>query len=189
MQDEFVKYRQVVTLADGNRVLFRAMTPDDRDAVTRFFAPISQEDARFMWADMTDGAVVDTWVDGLATNQLLPLLAFVNDRIVGNATLHFRGSTGPQRHIADVRIFLSKDYRRRGLGYALLRSAVDMAKRCGLQQLAAAVVADQVSVIHAFQRLGFECRATLPDYFMLPDGETHDVVLLILPLIHKNEEF
>ena len=71
----------------------------------------------------------------------------------------------------------------------MLRALIDLARKCGIQQLVAEVVADQVKVINAFKNLGFEQRATYPNYFMMPDGETHDVVVLILPLVHKREEF
>jgi L-amino acid N-acyltransferase YncA len=75
------------------------------------------------------------------------------------------------------------------LGTALLRAVIDVARKCGLQQLVAEVVADQVKAITAFQQLGFELRANYPDYFMMPDGETHDVAVLILRLTPKREEF
>jgi L-amino acid N-acyltransferase YncA len=137
--------------------------------------------------DVRDTALVTSWTEQINYKQVLPLVAVVNDRIVGDATLHFR--KGPCRHIADVRIFLAKDYRRCGLGSAMLRSVIDLARKTGLQQLVAEVVSDQVKVINAFKQLGFEQRATYPDYFMMPDGETHDVAVLILSLISKKEEF
>jgi len=70
-----------------------------------------------------------------------------------------------------------------------LRGVIDVAKKLGLQQLVAEVVADQVKVITAFKELGFEQRAVYTDYFMMPDGETHDVSVLILPLTKKRDEF
>jgi L-amino acid N-acyltransferase YncA len=71
----------------------------------------------------------------------------------------------------------------------MLRALIDVARKCGIQQLVAEIVADQVKVISAFKALGFEQRATYPDYFMMPDGETHDVVILIFSLGRKHEEF
>jgi L-amino acid N-acyltransferase YncA len=188
MLDEIIKYRQIVTLADGSRVLLRPLTKEDQNALLGLFAPISREDLKFMRSDVTDTAMVAAWVEQLDYSQLLPIVAVVNDRIVGDATVHFRGR-GPQRHIADVRIFLNKEFRRRGLGTAMLRSLIELARKLGLQQLVAEVIADQIKVIHAFQSLGFELRATFPDYFMMPDGETHDVAVLILTLGKKKEEF
>jgi L-amino acid N-acyltransferase YncA len=187
MLNQIGKYRQIVTLADGTRILFRPLVQADKDALIKLFEPISADDHKLMRNDVRDHAIVGAWAEQVDYKRVFPLVAVVNDRIVGDATLHFR--QGPGRHIADVRIFLSKEFRRRGLGTALLRALLEVARKCGLQQLVAEVVADQVKVISAFKVLGFEQCATYPDYFMMPDGETHDVVVLILPLGHKHDEF
>jgi L-amino acid N-acyltransferase YncA len=187
MLDQIAKYRQVVTLADGTRALMRPLTPDDKNALVAMFEPIGPDDFKLMRNDVRDRELVTSWAENVDYKKVLPLVAVVNDRIVGDATLHFR--SGPGRHIADVRIFLSKEFRRRGLGNAMLRAIIDVARKCGLQQLVAEIVADQVKVINAFKQLGFEMRATYPDYFMMPDGETHDVAVLILRLASKRDEF
>ena len=131
--------------------------------------------------------LVASWAENVDYRRVFPLIAVINDRIVGDASLHFR--SGPGRHIADVRIFLAKDFRRCGLGSAMLRALIDIARKMGLQQLVAEIVADQVKVANAFKEQGFESRATYPDYFMMPDGETHDVSVLIRSLVSKHEEF
>lgn len=187
MLDQITKYRQIVTLADGTRVLLRPLMPEDRAGLIALFEPVGPDDYKLMRNDVRNKELVGSWVDHLDYKKVLPIVAVVADRIVGDATLHFRG--GPGRHIADVRIFISKEFRRRGLGTAMLRALIDVARKCGLQLLVAEVVADQVKVINAFKNLGFEQRALYPDYFIMPDGETHDVVVLMLPLVHKREEF
>lgn len=187
MLDQITKYRQIVTLADGTRVLLRPLMPEDRAALIALFEPVGPDDYKLMRNDVRNRELVGSWVDKLDYKKVLPIVAVIAERIVGDATLHFR--TGPGRHIADVRIFLSKEFRRRGLGTAMLRALIDVARKCGLQLLVAEVVADQVKVINAFKNLGFEQRALYPEYFMMPDGETHDVVVLMLSLTHKREEF
>jgi RimJ/RimL family protein N-acetyltransferase len=111
----------------------------------------------------------------------------VGERLVGNATLHFHH--GPARHRAEVRIFLSKEVRRRGLGTRLLQALIDLAKRRNLYLLEAEILADQTNVIKAFKKLGFEQQCNLDDYFMLPDGEFRDVAHLILELRETGGEF
>jgi RimJ/RimL family protein N-acetyltransferase len=66
---------------------------------------------------------------------------------------------------------------------------IDLAKKQNLQALIAEIVIDQTRVIKAFQRLGFALRATYEDYFMLPDGETRDVVVLMLYLRPRGDDF
>jgi L-amino acid N-acyltransferase YncA len=187
MLDAMTKYRQIVTLNNGARVLLRPLTREDKHALVAMFEPIGPDDFKIMRNDVRNRELVGAWADNVDYQRVFPLLAVVGDRIVGDATLHFR--TGPGRHVADVRIFLSKEFRRCGLGSAMLRALVDIARKSGLHQLVAEIVADQVKVISAFKQLGFEQRATYLDYFMMPDGETHDVAVLILSLASKHDEF
>lgn len=187
MPDPIAKYRQVVTLQDGKRVLFRPLTADDKNALIALFEPVGVDDSNLMRNDVHNRSLVASWVDNIDLKKILPLVAVVNDRIVGDATLHFR--SGPGRHLADVRVFISKEFRHCGLGTAMLRALIELARKCGLQQLVAEIVADQVKVISAFKQLGFEHRTTYPDYFMMPDGETHDVAVLILSLSRKRDDF
>jgi L-amino acid N-acyltransferase YncA len=186
MQDQIVKYRQVVTLCDGKRILLRPLVAEDKNALVTLFENAG-DDRLMMYNDVRDRTLVAGWADRIDYRKVLPLVAITNDRMVGDATLHFR--SGPGRHIADIRIFLAKDYRRCGLGGAMLRTLIGMARRMGLQQLVAEIVADQVKVISAFKQLGFEQRALYPDYFMMPDGETCDVAVLVLSLKSRREEF
>ncbi len=187
MLEEITKYRQVVTLADGTRVLLRPLTCEDKAGLVALFEPIADDDLRLMHSNVRDRARVEGWVEHLDYNQILPVVAVVNNRIVGDSTLRFHA--GPERHIADLRIFISKEFRRRGVGTAMLRSVIDLARRCGLKLVVAEVLANQVKTINAFKQLGFEQRAIYPDYFMTPDGETHDVDVLMLSLMPKKEEF
>lgn len=187
MLENIIKYRQITTLSDGTRALLRPLTGEDKNCLIALFDPIAGEDLRLMHSNVRDAELVAGWVDHLNYSKILPLVAVVNSRIVGDATLRFH--TGPERHIGDVRIFISKEFRRRGLGTAMLRSLIELGRKCGLRQLVAEALASQVKTIKAFKELGFELRATYPDYFMTPDGETHDVDVLILSLTPRQEEF
>jgi RimJ/RimL family protein N-acetyltransferase len=180
-------FRQVFTLKDGIRVLIRPLTIDDRQALLDLFTPVSTEDRRYMRDDVSNPAVVNAWIDRLNYDRVLPLVAVVGNRIVGEATLHF--GEGPARHRAELRIFLAKDFRSRGVGSRMLQALVDLAKRRGLYLLTVEVVSDQTHIIRAFQNSGFETKCSFEDYFMLPDGELRDVTMLILRLRATEDEF
>jgi RimJ/RimL family protein N-acetyltransferase len=180
-------YRQVFTLKDGARILLRPLTIDDRQALLELFLPVSVDDLRYMRHNVKDPQVISEWIDGLDYEKVLPLVAVFGSRIVGEATLHF--NQGPDRHRAEVRIFLAKDFRRRGVGSRLLQSAVEMAKRHNLYLLEVEIVSDQNHIIRAFQNAGFEPKCIYEDYFMLPDGDLRDVSHLILKLRASEEAF
>jgi RimJ/RimL family protein N-acetyltransferase len=187
LPEQIKSYRNVVTLRDGAHVLLRAMTLEDQQGLEELFAPLSDDDMLYFRDNVRDRAVIQRWGEDLDYERVLPLLALVRERIVGQATLHF--GRGPKRHLGEVRIFLAKDFRQRGLGSRMLATVIDLAKKEELHALIAEIVIDQTRVIKAFQRLGFTLRATYEDYFMLPDGETRDVVVLMLYLRPRGEDF
>lgn len=180
-------YRQLITLRDGGRVLLRPLMSEDRQALIDLFTPITADDLRFVRHKVNDPILIGKWVDELDYDKVLPLVAVIGDRLVGEATLHF--NRGPARHRAEVRIYLAKEVRRRGVGSRLLEALIDLAKRRNLYLLEAQIINDQVNVIKAFQKLGFELKCVLDDYFMLPDGELRDIAYLILRLRDAGGEF
>ncbi len=187
LEKQIATYRQIVTLKDGGQVLLRPMTSADFHLLTDLFGPISDEDLRYLHDNVRETAVIQNWCDALDYRRVLPLMALVNNRAVGQASLHFQ--SGPARHVAKVRIFLAQDFRRRGLGTKMLNVLIDLARKQNLHSLVAEIVADQSKVIKAFQTLGFQLRCTFEDYFMLPNGETRDVAVLILCLRPDIDEF
>lgn len=187
MLDHVAHFRQLGTLADGTRVLLRPLLKEDREELQAFFNAVSPEDLQFMRSDVSNVNTVDSWVEGLDYHSVLPLMAVVNGRFVGDATLHFRG--GAYRHVAEIRIFLLQEYRRRGLGTIMLKTLIDLARKAGIQFITAQVVADQTRTIEAFHFLGFERKVVLPDFYLMPSGDAHDVVLMVLSLKAKKEDF
>jgi len=187
MFEQIAKYRQLVTLPDGTRVLIRPLTSEDKNALVAFFGSISKEDASLMRGNIRDPQIVASWAEQVEYSKVLPMVAVLNERIIGDSTVHFR--TGSERHIADVRIYLAKEFRKCGLGTSMLRTVIEVAKKVGVQQLVAKVVSNQVSTIKAFQHLGFQSQTVLQDFHIMPDGETHDVNMLILRLVQKKDEF
>jgi L-amino acid N-acyltransferase YncA len=187
LPEQIKTYHEYLTLKDGVGVTLRPMTAEDRERLLELFSPVSEEDARYLQDNVRDPALIESWCTNLDYTRVIPLLVLFRERAVGEATLHLR--KGPQRHVGEVRIFLAKEFRKRGLGTRMLTKLIDLARRQGLHMLVAEVVTDQSSVIKAFQSLGFEKHSVIEDYFMLPDGDKRDVAILIMNLSPKKEEF
>jgi L-amino acid N-acyltransferase YncA len=180
-------YRQVVTLKDGTRVLIRPLTKDDRQALIDLFSQVSPEDRRFFRSPVNDPKVVGGWVDALDYDKVLPLVAILGDRLVGDASLHFQ--TGPKRHIGELRVYLATDYRFRGLGGRMLQALIEIARKRGLYMLEVETISNTPAIIATFQNVGFINKCTYEDYFMMADGQLHDQVHLLLRLRGKDDEF
>jgi L-amino acid N-acyltransferase YncA len=187
MLDQLATYRRLVTLNDGLRVLIRPLTKADKEQLLKLFAEAPQDDLNYFRSDASDPVMVASWCDELDYSKVFPLVAVVNDEIIGDATLHI--GSGYSRHVGWVRLYLDREYRRRGVGGLMLSGLIDIARKIGLQQLLAEVVMNQVQVIKAFQNLGFKQEFVYRDYFMTPQGETMDVALLILRIVENPTTF
>ncbi len=187
LSEQIKAYREIITLKDGANVHLRLMTEEDETALNDLFAPVIDDDLRFLRDDVRNPDVIKHWCTTLDYAKLLPVLALIKDRIVGQATLQI--GKGPRRHIGEIRIYLAVDFRKRGLGTRMLKALIELARKQDLQILIAEIVIEQTMVIKAFQNLGFEMRCTFEDFFMLPDGELRDSVFLTLPLRPKAYEF
>ncbi len=183
----YVAYRKFVTLRNGKRVMFRLLTADDRESLIQLFQEAPEEDTRFLKQDVKDLNLVNAWVDHINYRKILPLVAvdMEANRIIADGTLH-RGQHA-SKHIGEARIFVSRHYRNLGVGSILLEELISLAIQENLHLLKAEVVADHKKVIKAFKAKEFEIKATLEDYFIRKDGVTHDVVLMMRPVLKKEE--
>jgi RimJ/RimL family protein N-acetyltransferase len=163
------------------------LVPSDKDALVELFQSATQSDLRYIRSDVRDREVVERWALEVDYDRVLPVVALLEDRIVGEATLHFM--KGPHRHVAELRIYLAGDFRRRGLGVQMLETMFELARWRDTHLLEAQIVADQTRVIKAFKKLGFEQQGLLEDYYLTPERETRDVMILIKRLLAPQDEF
>jgi RimJ/RimL family protein N-acetyltransferase len=180
-------YRHIITLADGMRVCLRPLTPKDRDALVALFGDLPPQETQYFRSDVADSQLVARWAEQPDYASIFPLVAVVGDRIVGNSTLHL--GSGYTRHVAQIRIFLAKDFRRHGIGSAIIKAQLEIARKLGLHQVVAEIVESRPQVIHAFERLGFERQFVWKNLFMTPEGEKLDMVVLINSLRRETDEF
>lgn len=185
--EELARYRYVKALPSGKRLLLRPLSGDDKHSLMGLFARASRQDLEYFRSDAGDPAVVEGWVDNLNLRRVFPLVAIVDDKIVGEATLHL--GEYYRRHRAWVRVFLDREYRRQGIGALMLRCLIDVARRVGLQQMYAEVLTNQPQIIKAFGDLGYQHEVVLRDYFITDSGETLDVAIMVLRLVDHSGEF
>lgn len=187
MIDRLINYRHIEILRDGPRVLFRPLLKEDKERLADLFSRVSLEEQEYFRSDISAPDAVREWCDNLDYRRVFPLVAVVNDRIVGLSTLYI--GENYTRHIAWIHVYLDKEFRRRGVGTAMLNAEIDIARMMGLQQIIAEVVVTQPKVIRAFEELGFKFEFQYRDYFMTREGETYDMAVLVLYLSDHRGEF
>jgi L-amino acid N-acyltransferase YncA len=180
MESDIINYRKSTTLASGLHVTVRLLTPADRDGLLAMFTCATKDDLQYFRDDVTDRTLVSSWTEHVDVKRVIPLMAEIGGRIAGQATLH-RGR-GYNRHVAEVRIFVCREFRGRGVGTALIQGIVDVAKLAGLHHIFTLAVSSKTQDMRAFEGLGFRMEGSLRDRFMDAEGNTYDMIEMSLHL-------
>jgi len=178
-------------LINGDVVVFKLLQKSDEEALKAFFSQVPDSEAEALRDDVKHPDTVSRWISNLNYRRVLPLVSWdeAEDGIVGVSSLHLM--QGVYRHIADVRIFVGKGYRRLGLGSAMIKELIDIGNRLGLYFLRAEVLMENQLAVKAFRQLGFESKCNVEDGFMcLNKSRTRDVMLMMKRLqINLEEDF
>jgi L-amino acid N-acyltransferase YncA len=180
-------YPQSISLDDGTRVTIRPLLKADEAALVEYFRSLPPEDRLCLKDDVTDPKVIENWIYELNYDNLLPLIALHNGDIVGDATLHF-SPIGWTRHLAEVRLTTSTQYRVRGLGTMLMQNLTDIATRLGLEQLSAEIPPVLDKAFYLFEKMGFKDVAHLAGFVKDLEGAESDLVLMVKDLNMKKKE-
>jgi RimJ/RimL family protein N-acetyltransferase len=173
------RYPQEAALRDGRRVLLRPFQESDVDDLHAFFMRLPERDRRFAWERVEDRGIVEEWARNLDYSRAFPLIAWDGEKIVADATLHFR-RTGPLRLVGRIRWLIDPEYRGQGLGSTLVKQFIQIAKENDLRRLTCMVITDlEVHAIEVLKSLGFQ-PYVIPGYGTDPDGGQHDMTMLVL---------
>lgn len=173
----FKDYPKTKKLKDGTTVTLRPMKTSDEKALHEFFINLRPEDRLFLKDDVTDPKVIHEWAKHIDFEKIIPILAFDGRKVVGDATLH-RASHGWSRHVGEIRMVTSPEYRRKGLGLILAKEIFLLAQYLGIEKVEAEVMDLQEGAIHVFETIGFQKEALLKDYVKDLQGRKHDLIIM-----------
>lgn len=175
------RYPKQAKLNDGSRVIVRPLISNDEQALVEFFKSIPPEDLLYLRDNVKDPQVIHRWIETLNYEMILPLIAEINGKIVGDCTLHQTGG-GWKSHIGNMRIVIHPQYRSKGLATLLVGEMVQIAIDSGLEKLEGEFIAEQKNPVAVFEKLGFVKLATLPQHVKDANGEKHDLLIYVYDL-------
>lgn len=187
LEDELQTFPKGIRLGDGAQCELRPLHKDDEKAFHAFFRDVPEAERMFIKHRVTDLQVIRDWCQNIDLGRNLPLLALVDGRIVGDATLH-QQLGGWKRHIGRVSVLVHPKYRGRGLARALVNEVVSIARNLGLEKVEAEFIGEQKAAIKMFALLGFSNLVQLENYVKDMQAFAHDYVLMGLDL-KTDEEY
>ena len=177
LEIELQQYPKQLQLKDGSTATLRPLREDDELAFHELFLAVPEAERMFIKHRVTDPQVIRGWCQNIDLGHHLPLLAFMDSKAVGVATLH-QQLGGWKRHIGRVSVLVLPHYRGRGLARALVREIVELARELGLEKVEAEFIGEQEAAIKMFALMGFSNLVRLEDYVKDMQAIAHDYILM-----------
>ena len=154
-----MKYHAIITLKDGRACVIRNGTAADAEGVLHnFVLNHAQTDYLTTYPDEI-GFTVEGEAKYLQAKTDSPneaeLVAEVDGCIVGQAGISAVGKADKVKHRADFGISIDRDYWRLGIGRALTRACIRLAKQAGYLQLELSAVAGNEKALALYESEGF----------------------------------
>jgi RimJ/RimL family protein N-acetyltransferase len=170
-------YPRTVKLDDKTEISLRLMTAADAERIMAFARALPEQDLLFLRADITDPRIVAQWVENIASERTVTVIAEAGGELAGYVSLHYNQVTW-QRHLGEIRIQVGLPFRSHGLGRVLAGEIFAVARDLGLRKIVAQMTVEQKGAIATFERLGFHPEALLQDFVIDRAGRTHDRVVM-----------
>ncbi|HLP76553.1 MAG TPA: GNAT family N-acetyltransferase [Candidatus Paceibacterota bacterium] len=178
---EIQKFPRKIVLKEKFQCTLRPLRKDDEKKFHEFFAAVPESERMFIKHRVSDPSVIHDWCQNIDLGRNFPLLAIMDGKIVGTATLH-QQLGGWKRHIGRVSVLVMPAYRGRGLARALVKEISELARNLGLERLEAEFIGEQEAAIKMFAMLGFSNLVRFEDYVKDMQAISHDYVLMGLNL-------
>ena len=157
----------------------RLITEADAGMVYEFLNALPEGDRTFFKED-TSAKTVDTWTHDEHNHRWI----LIEDGGKPAAMVAVMPGVGWSSHVAELRMVVGSEFRRRGIGRRLARHGLTEAVRLGQLKIMVEVVADKEGDIEMFTSIGFRPEALLENQIRDQNGELHDLVLLSHDVAH-----
>ncbi len=168
--------------AKGALASVRPLDASDEPALADFGRSLSRDDWRYLDLDLQNPATVSRLVTAHAAGNWRQLVAVLDDRIVGYATV--RQLPGWKSHVGDIHLVVGDDVRGMGVGSLLADAILACSRDLGVEKVMLEMLAEQAAGRAIFEHRGFELEGTLRGHARDESGQLHDLLLLGLTLTH-----
>ena len=157
------EYEKTVTLGDGTTVVFRPELPTDTEMLWEMFSTLSRESLGYL-VNPFPRVRIEQWTSNINYRKALPIVAVIQQahkpQIVATASLEFPDAPA-EKHKAEFGITVHDTYQNKGVGTALTKHMLSIARKKKLRKITLKVLTQNTKAIHVYEKCGFKTEAKL----------------------------
>ncbi len=169
--------QKIETLKDGTKVRVRDLKVKDMDRLMKFYSSLPSKDRNYLRVDVTNREIVQQRVEKPKKGNVYRLVAILKDEIIAVGTLELSGEEW-RRHQGELRVIVSRPFRRKGLGMIMVRGLYFFAIEKNVDQLVVKMMRPQVAPRQILRKLGFREELLIPDNVRDMAGKKQDLVIM-----------
>ena len=179
-----MRYHEQIRLKDGRTCVLRNATANDAAGVlgnfilthaeTQFLSTYPEE---IRFTEEQEAELMQRKTD---SENAIELVAEVDGRIVGLSGIDPVSRIIKARHRANFGISIEKAYWGLGIGDAMTKACIALAKQAGYTQIELGVYSDNEKAIRLYEKNGFKAYGAQPRAFRLKDGSYHDEIIMAI---------
>lgn len=174
----YKRYPKDLVLNDGTEVTLLPLAEEHLKPLMAFYEGVPEEERSTLREDPLDQGLHLSWLRDTERLKAWHVLALREQRVVGHSFL-IRDSYGMRRHIGEVRVILSPDFRGKGLGTWMLLDLIKRAMELELEKIVVEIVrGNDYGIIDALRRMDFQEMAILKDLCKDGLGNLRDLILM-----------
>lgn len=166
-----------VALKNGTEVTVRDMQPSDVQRSFEFFEHLPEEDRKYLRVDVTRWEFVERRAKEIDPKRVRRLVVLDDGRIVADGSLELAGH-GWGDNIAEIRLIVSHEFQRRGVGLLLARELYFIAAEAKVDRIVVRMMRPQVGAQRIMKRLGFHDEFLIPEHVRDQDGAWQDLIIM-----------
>jgi len=158
-----IEWVTIFTDRNGLRIEFRPCQSDDTEMLWEMFSTLSENSVSNLLPPLTRERI-ESWTNNIDYEKVLAIVALIEEesqqRIIADASLKFN-SNEHSKHKAELGIAVHDKYQNKGVGTALLRHLLSIAKMKKLRKVWLEVFANNNIAIHIYKKVGFQIEGKL----------------------------
>jgi RimJ/RimL family protein N-acetyltransferase len=176
------------TLKDGTGILIRTLTLNDLEQLMAFYSSLPYEDRKYLRIDVTDKSTVEKRIRDVECGIAVRIIALLNNNIIAIGALEL-GSDDWHKSLGELRVAVSRDFQRKGLGLIMLRELYCIAVDHKVEKIVVKMLRPQIAARKICKKLGFREELFLPAYVKDQDKKDQDLLIMTCNIDELWREF